>query len=62
MGLLITFLIVASYTQTIAPVWVTSNYIRAGNANVINSKPSTTGEGVRPSYTLTFTSSLSATP
>ena len=49
------------YSQTVAPVWVTSDYFQAGNHDVIND-PSTVGSGSRPNHTFTFATSFSATP
>lgn len=41
------------------PQWLTNNYIRAGNENVISSL---TGSNVTPTYTFTFSSPLSGIP
>lgn len=41
------------------PQWLTNNYIRAGNENVINTL---TGSNMTPKYTFTFTSPLSGIP
>ena len=43
----------------VEPVWVTSNYFRAGNEAVINSL---TGSSVTPMYTFTFSSALPGIP
>ena len=43
----------------VQPVWVTSNYFRAGNEAVINSL---TGSSVTPMYTFTFSSALPGIP
>lgn len=41
------------------PLWVTSNYIRAGNQNLFNVL---TGSGVLNTYSFTFSSNLSGVP
>ena len=59
------FLLVALLYRTISqsvfvePVWVTSDYFRAGNEAVINSL---TGSSVTPMYTFTFSSALPGIP
>ena len=53
--------IYCSCSQTVPPVWITSDYFQAGNADVIND-PSTVGAGSRPNHTFTFNTAFSATP
>ena len=58
--LLIAFLYTTVHQSVfIQPVWVTSNYFRAGNEAVINSL---TGSSVTPMYTFTFSSALPGIP
>ena len=49
---------VASY-NAVAPTWLTSPYFRAGNNKVINRN---TGNNTTPTYTFTFSSSLTGVP
>lgn len=44
---------------SVAPIWLTSNYMRAGNENVIKEL---TGEAIDPIYTFTFSSALPGIP
>lgn len=44
---------------TVPPTWITSNLVRAGNRNVINTL---TGSSSTPTYTFTFSSSLTGIP
>lgn len=44
---------------TVKPTWVTSNLVRAGNQDIIYKK---TGKNETPTYTFTFSSSLTGTP
>ena len=44
---------------SVAALWLTSNYMRAGNENVIKEL---TGEAIDPIYTFTFSSALPGIP
>ena len=44
---------------SVAPIWLTSNYMRAGNEDVIRVL---TGEAIDPIYTFTFSSALPGIP
>ena len=46
---------------TTPPIWITSNYVRAGNENVIATRTNETASPV-PSHTFTFSSPLNGTP
>ena len=45
-------------SNTAQPVWLTSNYFRAGNEDVISGSSANS----QPSYTFTFSSALSGVP
>ena len=45
--------------DSVKPVWLTSNYMRAGNENVISQL---TGQAIDPIYTFTFSSALPGVP
>ena len=47
--------------STLAPIWVTSDYFRAGNQNVISNLTGSSAVPA-PTYTFTFTSPLSGVP
>jgi hypothetical protein len=52
-------LIEAQSYASVAPLWLTSNYMRAGSRNVISSA---TGNAVDPIFTFTFSSPLPGVP
>lgn len=49
----------AQVYTSVAPLWLTSNFMRAGNRNVISSA---TGNAVDPIFTFTFSSPLPGVP
>lgn len=54
------FLLFETYSYSVAaPVWITSPYFRAGNQKLISSR---TGNNTTPTFTFTFSSSLSGVP
>ena len=60
--LFLPFLLFLTFSlNTTSPVWVTSNYFRAGNQNVISTL---TGKNANPppTYTFTFSSPLTGIP
>jgi hypothetical protein len=60
--LLILFLLFNQTSQTyssVAPVWLTSKFMRAGNEDVIKEL---TGQAIDPIYTFTFSSALPGIP
>lgn len=57
--ILIFFISSVTSLYTVAPTWITSNLVRAGNNNVIHTL---TGNSSTPTYTFIFSSSLSGIP